>query len=174
MDEPGGQKPSSWKVGYHIRGMVPTPTLMMELGEESTFLEADCHTQGTTPAVLSMLKHGEVSSPLEVDFHTRDTASSPIVSCSGLRMDSLPPQVGREVPAHALASMAIASGVAVVAHGGRASQVERMAPGTSGLNCLADTGRTAARPVRHSPYAERETEVVTRDEVPLADRGMWV
>ena len=195
MDELGRQKPSSGKVGYHIRGTVLAPPLMTALGEESWFVEADCHTRnmvpapllttepgaetgsfledchtrGTTPAGLSITELAEGSSPWEVDFHTRDTAPSPIVRRSGLRMDSRPPQAGREVPAHAHALMGIASGVAVV---GLALQVERMAPGTSGLNCLADTGRMAARRVRHSPNAERDTEVVGPDEVPLAYRGM--
>lgn len=89
-------------------------------------------------------------------------------------MDFLPPQVGREVRAHARASMATASVVAVVAQEGLAVQVEHMAPGTGCLNCLGDTGRTVARPVHHSLDAERDIEVVTRDEVPLVNRGMLV
>lgn len=199
LDEPGGQNQSSGEVGYHIPSMLPAPPLMMELGELS-FLEADCRTRSmapsppltmelgegsslsevdyrtrdTAPSPLSMMEPGVGSSPLEVDYHTQDTALSPIVRWSGLRMDSLPPQVGREVPAHARALMANASGVAVVAHEGLASPVEHMAPDTSCLNCPADTGKMVARRVRHSLDAERGTEVVIRDGVPLAYRGMLV
>ena len=49
-----------------------------------------------------------------------------------------------------------------------------MAPDTSGLNYLADTERTLARPVRRSVDAKRDIEVVTHDEVPLAYRDMLV
>ena len=174
MDEPEAQKPLSWEVDYRIRGMVPAPPVTMEPGEESSFLEVDCHNQGMALAPLSMLEPVEGFSPLQVDYHTRDTAPSPIVRCSGLRMDSLPLQVGRGVRAHARALMAIASGVAVLAHEGLALQVEHMAPGTSCLNCLADTGRMVARQVRRSRDVEHDTEVVARDEVHLAYRGMLV
>ena len=89
-------------------------------------------------------------------------------------MDSLPPQVGREVRAHARALMAIVSGAAVVAHESLALQVEHMAPGTGYLNCLADTGRMVARQARRSLDGERNSEVVPRDGALLADRGMLV
>ena len=126
------------------------------------------------PTPFSMTEPAAGSSPSEVGYHTRDTNPSSTVKCSALRMDSLPPQVVREVRVHDRASMAIASGVAVVAHEGLALQVEHMAPGASCLNCLADTGRMVARRVRHSLNAEHDTEVVTRDEVHLAYRGTLV
>ena len=90
---------------------------MMELGEVSPSLEVDCHIQYRFLAHLSMTEPGEGSSPLEVDCYTRYRAPSPAVRCSVLRMDSLPPQAGREVRVHARALMAIASGVAGVAQG---------------------------------------------------------
>lgn len=89
-------------------------------------------------------------------------------------MGSLLPQVGHEVRAHARALVEIAWGVVAVAHEGLALQVEHMAPGTSCPNYLADTGRRVARPVRHSLDAERNSEVVARDEAPLAYHGMSV
>ena len=93
---------------------------MMEPQEESPPVEVDCHTPDMFPSQVWMMEPGEASSPLEVDCYTRDTGPSPIVRCSVLRMGSLPPQVGREVRAHAHALMAIASDVVVVAHDGLA------------------------------------------------------
>lgn len=74
MDEPGGQKPSSWEVDYHILGMPLAPTLKMELGEELLFLEADCHTRDIVPALPLMMKLGEETKSFwQMDCHTRDT-----------------------------------------------------------------------------------------------------
>lgn len=147
MDEAVGQKASSWKLGSHIQGMILAPPLMMGLGVESLSLGADYHTQETMAALsltmlpaeeterfleveyrsrdraltqLSMMKLGEGFSPLEVDYCIQGTGPSPIARCWGLQMDSLPPQVGREVRGHVRAMMAIASNVAVVAHEGLA------------------------------------------------------
>ena len=144
LGEPGGLSSSSSKMGYHNQGMIQASSLMMRLGEGSPFLEADCHNQGTIPAPplttelrgetesfsevdchipgivptrLSMMGLEEGFSPLWVGYHTQDTSSWTIERCSGLRMDFPLPQVGREVRAHVRALMAIASGIAVVAHG---------------------------------------------------------
>ena len=67
-----------------------------------------------------LMKPGEGSSLSELGYHTRDRAPSPIGRRSVPRMDSLPPQVGREVRVHARALMAIALAVAVVAQEGLA------------------------------------------------------
>ena len=74
-DEPEGQKPLSWTLGYHTRGMILAPPLMMGPGEDSPFSEADYRTPSMILLPpLKMEPEEETKLVSEVGCHTRGMA----------------------------------------------------------------------------------------------------